>query len=62
MVLVAAAGPGMNIALALIAAMPFFLVGWLGPSDDLGLYLGGRRPEQILAAIIHDVTRFLDVC
>jgi hypothetical protein len=21
---------------------------WLGPSDDLGLYLGGRRTEQML--------------
>jgi hypothetical protein len=23
---------------------------WLGPSDDLGLYLGGRRTEQIQVA------------
>jgi hypothetical protein len=29
---------------------------WLGPSDELGTYLGGRRPEQILVANSTDST------
>jgi Zn-dependent protease len=57
MVLVAAAGPAMNLALALIAAMTFYLVGYL--PDTAAQWLGQNLKNGLIINVVLAVFNLL---